>query len=447
MCSLAQAPQLRVHIICGARGLAKTDRGLELLRRPALEDHYDVVVVGSRVAGASVALLAARQGHSVLLVDRADFPSDTLSTNYIHQPGIARLRRWGVLEDLVNSGCPEISHTRLQIGDVVIKGSVSADSYETQSFAPRRYVLDTLLAAAAERAGAEVRHRVIAQDIVRADDNRPIGIVLREGPRRFSVRTSLLVGADGIRSTVARLVDAPVTRADPRITCVYYSFWNGLDAGYELYDGRRAWVGAVPTHDAVLVAAYFSQDRFKEIKCDAVHALEEAVCTNAPDLADRMASACRVERMWGTGDQQNYFRQAAGPGWALVGDSGHHKDSITARGITDAIAQAELLVGLVSPVIDDPVALDERLREYWRGRDGLMMPGYESTLRVAAPERWDERRDFAAAIAGSTLLTSLYFDVVAGLKPANLLTAEFDKWEEPAPALRPSTTGQNSLKA
>ncbi len=91
-----------------------------------MSDSYDVIVVGARCAGAPTAMLLARQGHRVLLVDRATFPSDTVSTHLVHQPGVAALARWGLLDRLVATGCPPISTYLFDFGAVEIEGSARA---------------------------------------------------------------------------------------------------------------------------------------------------------------------------------------------------------------------------------------------------------------------------------------------------------------------------------
>jgi flavin-dependent dehydrogenase len=384
---------------------------------------YDMIVVGGRVAGASTGLLAARAGLRVLVIDRARFPSDTMSTNYIHQPGVARLGKWGLLGEVIGTGCPELSSTRFESRGIVVEGGVSPSSPERRAFAPRRYVLDTLLIRGAAAAGAEVREGSVVSDLL-WDGGRVAGVaVSARGGTRVREHARLVVGADGMRSMVASAVRAPTTRDDPRQTCAYYSLWDGMTAGYELYERPGAWVGAVPTNDAVLIAAYFPQAAFAAIRSDARRALLDAVAATAPSLADRMAGARQAERIWGTGDQQNFFRQAAGRGWALVGDSGHHKDSITARGITDAFTQAELLVSRVAAVISEPERLDQALTRYWRDRDALMVAGYEGTLAVAGLAGDAARLDILRAASEAPELACVYFDVVAGIRPAADLLA------------------------
>jgi flavin-dependent dehydrogenase len=378
---------------------------------------YDLIVVGARVAGAATGLLAARAGLRVLVADRATFPSDTLSTNYIHQPGCARLARWGVLDRIIASGCPPIPTTRFQVHDVVVEGGVSGYLGQVAAYAPRRVVIDTILVDVARSAGAEVREGYATTGIIK-ENGRVVGVELQGPDRKVrQERARLVVGADGMRSTIARLVGAGIVVQDPKMTCAYYTFWQGLNAGYELYEGEGSWVGAVPTNDSVLVATYFPQSEFDRVRANAVKAHLAAVESTAPTLFARMQSARQIDRLWGTGDQQNFFRTASGPGWALVGDAGHHKDSITARGITDALAQAELLVSRIAGELSSPERTDAALARFSVDRDDLMMPGYRATLAVAKLDDQGPRLAMLRAVAADSKCTKIYFDVVAGIRP------------------------------
>jgi 2-polyprenyl-6-methoxyphenol hydroxylase-like FAD-dependent oxidoreductase len=95
-------------------------------RAAPLTRRYDAIVVGARCAGAATAMLLAGKGYNVLLVDRASFPSDTVSTHVIHPPGLTALRRWGLLDDLVATGCPWLPAYTFDFGPLVITGTPSA---------------------------------------------------------------------------------------------------------------------------------------------------------------------------------------------------------------------------------------------------------------------------------------------------------------------------------
>lgn len=400
-------------------------------------DDFDVIVVGARCAGATAAMLLGRAGLRVLLLERTTFPADTLSTLYIQQPGVALLSRWGLLDRVRDSGCPRLDRVTYRLDDVVVTGCASPIDGIRESYAPRRLILDRILVEAAIDSGAEFRDgcTVTAVDTV---DGRVVGLRYREGRREHRVTARLIVGADGMRSTVAELVGAKTIIENDRLTCAYYSYWEGVDAHFELYEGDTGWVSTVPTNDAVLVSAYFPQDRFDEVRHDAQPAYLANIEANAPGVARRLADATQVDRLYGTGDQRNFFRQATGPGWVLIGDAGHHKDSLTARGIGDAFHQALMLSDGVAEVVDDRDALDDRLAQFADDREPTFMESYQSTLLVAQSAARQKRKMMLAAVGSSPELTQRYFDTVAGILPVSqLYTPELQ--QRLAEAMRSST--------
>ncbi|MFF3312317.1 NAD(P)/FAD-dependent oxidoreductase [Streptomyces sp. NPDC002952] len=383
---------------------------------------YDAIVVGARCAGASAALLLARAGYRVLLLDRSTYGSDTLSTHLIHQPGVAALARWGVLEQVRASGCPPLKRTVYEVADIRIAGCARGVAGQQVAFAPRRRVLDALLVDAAVAAGVEFRERSRVTGLLRDRAGRIVGVEGRHGNQSFTESACLVIGADGMRSTVARLAAAPYIRRDPLLTCAYYTYWPDVPADLELYERPGGWVASVPTHDdATLVLAYFQQSRFAEIRTNARHAYQEQIRFTAPALYERLRGRAPVERLRGSGDQQNFFRQAAGPGWVLVGDAGHHKDSITARGISDAFQQVESLVAEVGDTLGgDPVKLDASLARFAESRDTTLTPGYEATLSVALLATPHEQRlSLLRAVQSDPELVAIYLDMVAGIASAH----------------------------
>jgi 2-polyprenyl-6-methoxyphenol hydroxylase-like FAD-dependent oxidoreductase len=385
---------------------------------------YDAIVVGARCAGAPTALLLARAGYRVLLLDKSAYGSDTISTHLVHQPGVAALARWGVLEQVRASGCPPLERTVYEVADIHIEGCARGVAGQRAKFAPRRRVLDALLVDAAATAGAEFRERCRVTGLLRDETGRVVGVEGRHRDRIFTERARLVIGADGMRSTVAQMVEAPYSVRDPLLTCAYYTYWQDLPADLELYERPGGWVATVPTNDeTTLVLAYFPQSRFEEIRADAHHAYQEHIRTTAPALYERLRDSRPVERLRGSGDQQNFFRQAAGPGWVLVGDAGHHKDSITARGISDAFQQVERLVSEIGSTLEGPPAqLDTALARFAKDRDTIFASGYQATLSVArmAPPP-EERLSLLRAVQSDPELSAIYFDVVAGIVSADAL--------------------------
>lgn len=381
---------------------------------------YDVIVVGGRCAGSPTALLLARAGYRVLMVELARFPRDTLSTLYIHQPGVALLARWGVLPQVVETGCPPLDQATYTVGDIRIEGASWPVDGQRAAYAPRRFLLDRILARAAVDAGVEFRENCAVSDLV-FDGDRVVGVRLGTGRGAESVeRARLVVGADGMRSTVAARTKAPYQRQDPTLTCCYYAYWTDLPTAFRLYQIPGSWVGTVPTNDgATLVAAYFPQEQFAAIKGDGLRALLDCVERTAPEVAAEMANGRQTGRLFGTGDQRNFFRRAAGPGWVLVGDAGHHKDSITARGITDAFHQAQLLADCIGDGLQEPDRLDTALERFAARRTELLIADYKSTLTTAELNPPAHHFQLLRAISTSRPLCDRYLSTLSGACPVD----------------------------
>ncbi|HEY6745381.1 MAG TPA: NAD(P)/FAD-dependent oxidoreductase, partial [Mycobacteriales bacterium] len=294
---------------------------------------YDVIVVGARCAGAPTAMLLARQGHRVLLVDRARFPSDTVSTHLVHQPGVAALERWGLLDRLVATGCPPIDSYRFDFGPVVLEGSPGT------AYGPRRTVLDALLVDAAVEAGAEVRQGFPVEEVL-VDGGRVTGV--RGGGGRTE-RATVVVGADGRHSLVARAVRPEQYHDKPPLLAGYYAYWSGLPmhGRFESYVREDRAFSAWPTHDGrTIVVGGWPYAEFEANKADVAGNFL-AMLELAPEFAARVRAGTRETRFAGSA-VPNYFRTPYGPGWALVGDAGYNRDFITAQGMQDAFRDAEL---------------------------------------------------------------------------------------------------------
>ena len=372
---------------------------------------HDAIVVGARAAGSPTAMLLARKGYRVLLVDRASFPSDTLSTHYIHQPGIARLHRWGLLERLVETGCPPIETMTFDVGPFALAASPPPSDGVAPGFCPRRTVLDSLLLEAAAEAGAEVRTGVAVEELL--FDN---GVVVGARVDGVEERARVVVGADGRNSLVARAVQAPEYERRQGRTCAYYSYWAGAQSDRaELYprDGRMIISG--PTHDGLqLVVSFWPREEFHAVRADVERSFDDAVALASP-LAERLAAGERADRFYGIGELPFWYRRPYGPGWALVGDAGYHKDPITAQGITDAFRDAELLTGALDAGFGGGRPLDEALGEYERVRNeetrGLYELTYELASLAAPPP---EQRALFGALRENEAEAGRFFGVIAG---------------------------------
>ncbi|MFF0885029.1 NAD(P)/FAD-dependent oxidoreductase [Streptomyces sp. NPDC003456] len=375
---------------------------------------YDVIVIGARCAGSPTAMLFARQGYRVLLLEKARFPQDTLSSHYIHMQGMALLNRWGLIGRLRDAGCRPITRQSYEGPGVRIEGfSLPVDGL-TFTYAPRRYVLDPVLAEAAVEAGVEFRQGCAVKDLVWEDD-RVVGVrYTTPGGTEATDRARLVVGADGMRSLVARRTGAPHVIEHPRVTCTYYSYWAGVPAHFELYERPGRWIGVIPTNDDLtLLMTYFPQDEYHDVRKGVEPFYLDTFRTTAPELYERMSAGERVEQLYGTGHQENYFRKAYGPGWVLVGDAVNHKDSITARGITEAFVQAQSLTDHIGERLHDDAALTAALRRYEDDLDGEALSHYQGALNVAELKP-QGRVDMLRKLVGHQDHIDRYFSTLSG---------------------------------
>jgi flavin-dependent dehydrogenase len=347
---------------------------------------YDAIVVGARCAGSPTAMLLARQGYKVLLVDKATFPSDTVSTHLIHPHGMAALKRWGLVERVAATGCPPIHTYAFDIGPFVISGSPGIQDAPV-SYGPRRTVLDKLLLDAASEAGAEVREGFAVEEVI-GEDGKVTGIRGHsKGGPTIAEKARVVIGADGINSLVASAVSAEQYNEKPKLQASYYTYWSGLpmNGRFEAYDrGQRAFAVWPTNDDLTLVIvgwpyAEFEANR-KNIEGNYLEGIEMA-----PAFAERLRAAKREERYVGLA-VPNFFRKPFGPGWVLVGDAGYNKDFITAQGISDAFLQAELCVRSLDQWFSGSRTFDEAMKEYQSVRDERAMPRYDFTCNFASFE-------------------------------------------------------------
>jgi flavin-dependent dehydrogenase len=380
---------------------------------------YDAIVVGARCAGSPTAMLLARQGYRVLLLDKAGLPSDTLSTHYIHQPGVARLKRWGLLGKVVESNCPPARQLLFDVGPFALVGAPPPSAGVTDAYAPRRTILDQILVAAAVEAGAELREYFSVQELL-TDGERVTGIRgCAVGVAMVTEKARIVIGADGMRSLVVRSVQAPTYNARPGLSCAYYTYWSDVALeGAELYPRPGRMIISGPTNDGqAIVIIYWPKAMFHEVRAD-IEGNFMKVVELAPGLTERLRSGKRTERFRGTADLPFFFRKPYGAGWALVGDAGYHKDPITAEGITDAFRDAELLPEALDAGFSGRRPLDEALAGYEQRRNEEVLPIYEFTYQLAAlAPPPPETHQLFGALRQNQEQTNRFFGTIAGTVP------------------------------
>ncbi len=382
-----------------------------------MAESYDAIVIGARCGGSPTAMLLARKGYRVLLVDRATFPSDTVSTHFIHAPGMAALDRWGLRDALAKSGCPSIRTYSFDFGPFTIMGSPRPIDGVDEALCPRRPVLDTMLVHAAAAAGVEVREGFSVEEVL-LEDGTVVGLrgkdasgtAVPEGGR-------VVVGADGRNSSVAKAVRPEQYNEKPAVGPAFSSYWSGVgSSGFEVYVRDGCGMAAFPTHDDLtLVIAGMTEDEHNAARSDVEGAFLRTL-DQAPALGDRVRAGTREERFHAASDLAGYFRKPYGPGWALVGDAGYHLHPITAQGITDAFLDAERLTEALDAAFTERSTYDDAMAAYQAARDEHVMPMFEMTFDFAELDQPPppEMQQLLGAVAGNEQAMNDFVSVQAG---------------------------------
>ncbi|MFW6051640.1 MAG: NAD(P)/FAD-dependent oxidoreductase [Myxococcota bacterium] len=361
------------------------DEAIPERQRP-LASRYDAVIVGARCAGAATAMLLARRGLRVLAVDKSPFGADTLSTHALMRGGVLQLHRWGLLDAVREAGTPPVRTTSFHYGEETVAIPIEPRRGVDALYAPRRTVLDPVLVAAARKAGAEVRHGVRLAGLVRNPGGRVCGAVVEDATGvTTEIGAGIVIGADGLRSRVARLVGARAYRVGRHASALVYGYWSNLDrSGYHWYYRPGASAGFIPTGDglACVFAAAPSRRFRRELRTDVPAAYHRVLADASLELARDLRRGTPVGGLRGFGGQVGFFRSARGAGWALVGDAGYFKDPLTAHGMTDALRDAELLARAVARGTEDALV------EYEATRDALSQDLFEATDAIAS-FNWD----------------------------------------------------------
>jgi flavin-dependent dehydrogenase len=352
---------------------------------------YDVIVVGARVAGASTAMLLGRQGHRVLLIDRAELPSDTLSTHAILRSGILQLTRWGLLDRVVAAGTPGVKDITLGFGEERLEFQVRAEYGVGTLYAPRRHILDGIILEAAREAGADFLGSVRMVDLIRDRGDSVHGILLdRGGGQVEPVTARMVVGADGVWSRTAELVGATAYRSHQPTNAVHYAYFQGVTSeGFRFQFTPGVNAGIIPTNDGMsCVFVGRHRDRLGDFRADPDGEFDRLLASAGRDLADLVGHGTRATPFRGTPGLPGFIRRPWGRGWALVGDAGYTKDPISAHGISDALRDAELCARAIDRALTEPGSASRVLRRYQDQRDSLSVRMFAESEALAG-YRWD----------------------------------------------------------
>ncbi|MEX5635160.1 NAD(P)/FAD-dependent oxidoreductase [Parafrankia sp. FMc2] len=347
---------------------------------------YDAIVVGARCAGSPTAMLLARRGYRVLVVDRSSFPSDAVSTHYLHQAGLSKLQDWGLLEEVIAAKTPPIRKMNFRYTGIDLVGFADPIDGIDAVYCPRRKVLDEILVNAARRAGAEVLEDFTVTDLVWSGST-VVGIRGHEGDgAERELRATIVVGADGFHSQVAKRVNAELYDVRPAAGFIYYSYFSGLDWGLHHKTGlNEQWFGTWPTNDDLtMLAIICTRRQLKEFRQNTEERFRAVLDDVEPEMGRQLREqGTRVEPLRPMRYPDNYYRRASGAGWALVGDAGYHKDPLTGWGMTDAFLHAEMLAERIHEGLSGERPMQDALAAYNTQRDEESHGVYDFTTTLA----------------------------------------------------------------
>jgi len=381
---------------------------------------FDAIVVGARCAGSATAMLLARRGHRVLLLDRDEFPSDLkASTHLVWHSGVASLKRWGLLERLRATGCAAMKKFNLDLGQLTLTGFAPPAGDVDEAYAPRRYVLDSLLLDAAREGGAEFRSRCSVRAPV-MDGARVSGVRYTDATgSEVEEHAKIVVGADGLNSVIARAVKPAVREEHPRLQGMIWAYFHDLPLDdMEFYSRPGRMVFSWYTNDGQSLAGIcFRYEDYGRAAKNTEASMPAELQALAPRFAERVLAA-RRETKWLAGATPGVCRAPSGPGWALVGDAGFTMDPIAAAGMTNAFRDAELLSAAIDEGLSGGEPLDQAVGRFEEQRAPVSLPLFAFSRDMAKLDPPPQAMiDLFTSLPGNQPDTNAYFGVFAQTVP------------------------------
>lgn len=341
-------------------------------------DIYDAIVIGGSVAGAPTAMLLARKGLKVLLVDKDTFPRDVNSTHFIWPRGMSYLNRWGLADHIVESA-PSFKKMDVHIEGIKLRGEVPLQYLKNRFMAlhgnnddvvdyycgPRRYFLDEYLLSSAREAGVDVRENTRFSELI-VDNNggdkpRVIGIeATTSSGIKLRAKAKLVIGADGKQSAFAKKLGSEYKDYRELSTFAYYGYFSGIDKEeLSIHKKGRFGTAIYPTLDKTQMALVYGPTHlWRQFKADAEKNFFNIFDYCAPEITPLLRAGERVEKFKAYGHMPAFQRESTGPGWVLIGDAASFKDQVTAMGITHSFRDAELLSSYIASSISGEYEMD-----------------------------------------------------------------------------------------
>lgn len=354
-------------------------------------EKVDVVIVGARCAGSAAAVPLARAGLEVVVLDKARFPSDTMSTHVLVPNGVQELQFMGALPKILALNPAKSRYLTLQDGDVEIEERFKPFSGIDYGLCIPRDLQDATLVEAARDAGADVRESTKVERVVWRD-GRAVGVVCRTREGEYEIQAELVIGADGRQSRIAAEVGSwtpyRASKNGRGFAFRYLDDPHGTNApdAFQIFRADGDQVLVLPSCPAgrTLVVNMTDTARVDDYRTDPEGSWEHMLARN-PAVAARIGGATNMSKVRHTTDLSAFYRRSSGPGWALAGDAGHFKDPVTGNGMRDALKFGRLLGEAVATTLHEPAELDAALRTWEAARDADTISTYHWGNRESRP--------------------------------------------------------------
>ena len=343
---------------------------------------FDVIIIGSRVAGSTLATLLGQYGHRILILDKATFPSDTLSTHFFRAPAFKVFERMGVFNQILLT-TPKLINSFSDFDGQVSNQPVEDSGDYNYYLCVRRITLDDILLKRVQSESTVVLHQGAILDELLWQGDRVVGVRWHEANLHLEATARVVVGADGFYSKVATQVKPIIEHSEPVHRAMYYAYFQGLQsqdgpaAEFHLRGNHLVYV--FPTDNSLtLIAASVPIAEFDEFRKDPERQLM-AELEVLPTLAPRLHSAERFGSVRGAGNIPGYMRIPYGQGWVLVGDAETIQDPWSGRGIDHASTHASLLADSLHVWLSDEMGWEQAMQRYHAARNEFSLETYQQT--------------------------------------------------------------------
>jgi len=347
---------------------------------------YDAIIVGARVAGAITATLLAEHGFNVLLLDRARFPSDTLSTHFFRSVALKAFERVGIFDE-VSVAAPHLSETFTDVEGHTWSEPVEDAEGLNYVMCLRRITLDAILSRRVQRDGNITFLQGAQLTDLLWNHDEVCGVQWSDDKGVHRATSRVVIGADGFYSQVAKLVRPKVEEYEPVHRAMYYAYFQNLTShnppAAEYYFRSDHLVYVFPTDaELTLIAISIPISEFDQFRKDLAGNMS-AELKLLPALAPRFEQAKMVTPIKGAGNIPCYLRVPFGAGWALVGDAALIFDPWSGQGIDHASMHAVMLAESLCDFLTEKKTWSESMSEYHTLRNTSSKKNFESTRKFA----------------------------------------------------------------